>query len=47
MKRILAMLALVVLTMLLGFSVNFLKSEDVTLVSGEPSFVFGEWGNDA
>lgn len=47
MKRILAMLALVALTMLLGFSVNFFKSEDVTLVSGESSAVFWEWGNDA
>lgn len=47
MKRILAMLALVALTMLLGFSVNALRSEDVTLVSGEPSVIFGAWDSGA
>lgn len=47
MKRIFAVLGLVALTMLLGFSVNALKSADVTLVSGEPSVIFGAWDNGA
>ena len=47
MKRILAMLGLVALTMLLGFSVSSLRSENVTLVSGEPSVILGAWDNGA
>ena len=37
MKRVIGILGVVVISMLLGFSVGWAQSEDVTLVSDTPS----------